>query len=69
MGILQLCKPLEITRAESVAAYALAVSALNLKSVASILTHNLDLVVPAQDGSGVDDHANVRGPLYFQQRN
>jgi hypothetical protein len=50
MGILQLCKPLEISRAESVAGYALAVSALNVKSVASILTHNLDLAEPAQDG-------------------
>jgi len=66
-GILQLYKPLEKGRAESVSAYALAVGALNSNSVASILSSNLDLAAPAQeDGDGVDNHANVRGPLYFQ---
>jgi len=66
-GILQLYKPLEKGRAESVSAYALAVGALNSNSVASILSSNLDLAAPAQeDGDGIDTHANVRGPLYFQ---
>jgi transposase len=66
-GILQLYKPLEKRRAETVSAYALAVGALNSNSVASILSNNLDLAVPAQEeGDGVDTHANVRGPLYFQ---
>jgi transposase len=67
MGILQLYKPIEKGRAESVSAYALAAGALNSNSVASILSNNLDLAVPAQEeGDGVDTHANVRGPLYFQ---
>jgi hypothetical protein len=67
MGILQLYKPIEKGRAESVSAYALAVGALNSNSVASILSSNLDLAASAQeDGDGVDTHANVRGPLYFQ---
>ena len=66
-GILQLYKPLEKGRAESVSAYALAVGALNSNSVASILSSNLDLAAPAQEeGDGIDTHANVRGPLYFQ---
>ena len=66
MGVLRLYKGLEKTRAESVSAYALAIGAFNSKSVASILTHNLDLVVPAQEeGASIDSHVNVRGPLYF----
>lgn len=66
-GILRLYKPLEKRRAESVSAYALAVGALNSNSVASILSSNLDLAASAQEeGDGVDAHANVRGPLYFQ---
>lgn len=66
MGVLQLYKGLEKSRAESVSDYAVAVGALNSKSIASIIAHNLDLVVPAnEDGGGVDSHANVRGPQYF----
>lgn len=65
MGVLQLYKALDKTRAESVSAYALAVGGLNSKSVASILSNSLDLAVSAE-GDGVDSHANVRGPLYFQ---
>jgi transposase len=67
MGILQLYKPLEKGRAESVSAYALSIGAFNSNSVASILSSNLDLAVPAQEeGDGVESHANVRGALYFQ---
>ena len=66
MGILQLYKGLERARAESISAYALAVGALNSRSVASILTHKLDLTTGAQEDGGVDSHINVRGPLYFQ---
>lgn len=65
MGVLHLYKGLEKSRAESVSVYAVAVGALNSKSVASIIAHNLDLVVPANEGGGVDSHANVRGPRYF----
>jgi transposase len=65
MGVLQLYKALDKTRAESVSAYALAVGGLSSRSVASILAHSLDLAVSAED-DGVDSHANVRGPLYFQ---
>ena len=66
MGVLRLYKSLEKSRAESVSAYALAVGALNSRSVASILTHNLDLAAAAEEGGGVASHDNVRGPLYFQ---
>lgn len=66
MGILQLYKGLEKARAESVSAYALAVGAFNSRSVASIVTHKLDLATAAPEAGGVDSHANVRGPRYFQ---
>ena len=66
MGILQIYKALDHARAESISAYALAVGALNSRSVASILISKLDLVVHAEKGSGVGSHANVRGPRYFQ---
>ena len=66
MGILQIYKALDHARAESISAYALAVGALNSRSVASILISKLDLVVHAEEGSGVGSHANVRGPRYFQ---
>jgi len=65
MGVLRLYKALARPRAESVSAYAVAVGALNSKSVASIIAHNLDLAAPTQEGDSVDSHANVRGPLYF----
>ena len=65
MGVLRLYKALEKSRAESVSAYALAIGALNSKSVASIIDHNLDLAAPGEEGDSVDSHANVRGPLYF----
>ena len=65
MGVLRLYKALARDRAESVSAYAVAVGALNSKSVASIIAHNLDLAAPTQEGDSVDSHANVRGPLYF----
>jgi len=65
MGVLRLFKTLEKSRAESVSAYALAIGALNSKSVTSIFTTNLDLAAPVEEGDSVDCHANVRGPLYF----
>lgn len=66
MGILQIYKGLEKARAESVSAYALAVGAFNSRSVASIVTHKLDLTTAAPEAGSVDSHANVRGPRYFQ---
>ncbi len=66
MGVLRLFRGLDKVRAESVSSYAVAIGALNSKSVASILTHNLDLTpAPVEEGDCVDSHANVRGPHYF----
>jgi transposase len=65
MGVLQLYKGLEKSRAESVSDYAVAVGALNSKSIASIIAHKLDLAVPASEDGVVDSHTNVRGPQYF----
>ena len=65
IGVMRLYKALANNRAESVSAYALAVGALNSKSVGSIITHNIDLAAPAEEGVCVDSHANVRGARYF----
>jgi transposase len=65
LGVLRLYKTLAKGRAESVSAYALATGALNSRSVASIIAHNLDLAVPSQEDASVDSHANVRGANYF----
>lgn len=65
LGVLRHYKTLASSRAESVSAYALSTGALNSKSVASIIAHNLDLAAPAQEGGSVDSHANVRGARYF----
>lgn len=65
LGVLRLYKTLASSRAESVSAYALATGALNSKSVASIIAHNLDLAAHVPDGASVDSHANVRGARYF----
>jgi len=65
LGVLRLYKALANSRAESVSAYALAVGALNSKSVGSIITHNIDLAAPAEEAVSVDNHANVRGARYF----
>lgn len=66
MGVLRLFRGLDRVRAESVSSYAVAIGALNSKSVGSIITHNLDLTpAPVEEGDCVDSHANVRGPRYF----
>ncbi|HEX3365535.1 MAG TPA: IS21 family transposase [Phenylobacterium sp.] len=63
MGVLRLCGPLGQDRAESVSARAIAVGALNYKSIASIIAHNLDRPAPVE--ASVVAHANVRGRGYF----
>lgn len=63
LGVLRLFRDLPGARAEAVAARALQIGALNSRSIASLLRHQLDRQ-PA--GSGMlDEHANVRGPGYF----
>lgn len=65
LGVLRLYRDLEKTRAESVSARAVAVGALNYKSVASIISHKLDLEPSSASDSSVLSHANVRGRTYF----
>ena len=50
-------------RAVTVSARAIAVGALNYKSIASIIAHNLDRPAPVE--ASVVAHANVRGRGYF----
>lgn len=65
MGVMQLFRGIDKARAESVAARALAISAFNYKSVASILRNNLDRAPMAAESTIVIKHQNVRGPRYF----
>ena len=65
LGVLRLFRGLDPTRAEAVAARALAIGALTYKSVASILKNNLDRAPQAAESSTVIEHQNLRGPRYF----
>jgi transposase len=67
LGILRLYRGIEPMRAEAISARALEIGAMNYRSVASILTNNLDRVASRQsrDEPTLFDHPNVRGPRYF----
>ena len=66
MGVMRLLRGVEAVRAESVAARAIEIGALNYKSIASILANNLDRRPKAAAASDtVITHANIRGPRYF----
>ena len=63
---MRLLRGLDPARAERVAARAVEIGALNYKSIASILAHNLDRrPAAAAADDGVIVHANLRGPHYF----
>jgi transposase len=66
LGVMRLLRGIDPARAERVAARAVEIGALNYKSIASILAHNLDRRPQAATaGDGVIVHANIRGPHYF----
>jgi transposase len=65
LGVLRLFKGIDPTRAEAVSARAVAIGALNYKSIASILAHKLDQRAGEPENTAVIDHPNVRGPGYF----
>jgi transposase len=66
LGVLRLFRGIERARAEAVAAHALAIGAFNYRSIASILTNNLDRNQPASTSpTSVLQHLNLRGPGYF----
>ena len=66
LGVLRLFRGLDPARAEAVSLRALEIAALNYKSIASILEHNLDRrpQMRASDGTTIV-HANIRGSRYF----
>jgi transposase len=66
LGIMRLLRGIDPARAERVAGRAIEIGALNYKSIASILAHNLDrrANAPAAEQS-VIVHSNIRGPRYF----
>jgi transposase len=65
LGIIRLFRGIDRTRAEAVAARALAIGALTYKSVDSILKNNLDRAPVAAGSATVIEHPNVRGKGYF----
>jgi transposase len=71
LGIMRLYRGIDAARAESVSARAAEIGALTYRSVASILTNNLDKAKSRQagpaEGTGMSlfDHPNIRGPRYF----
>ncbi len=65
LGIIRLFRGIDRTRAEAVAARALAIGALTYKSVDSILKNNLDRAPAAAGSATVIEHPNVRGKGYF----
>jgi len=66
LGVMRLLRGVDPARAEQVASRAVEIGALNYKSIASILAHNLDrrANTPAAE-QPVIVHANIRGPRYF----
>jgi transposase len=65
LGVMRLLRGIDAARAERVAARAVEIGALNYKSIASILAHNLDHRPTASAPDTVMMHANIRGPRYF----
>jgi transposase len=66
LGVMRLLRGIDAARAERVACRAVEIGALNYKSIASILAHNLDRR-PHSSAAGdtVIVHSNIRGPRYF----
>jgi transposase len=66
LGVMRLLRGVDPARAERVAARAVEISALNYKSIASILANNLDR---RANTSAAEQplivHTNIRGPRYF----
>jgi len=64
-GIMKLFRGIDRTRAEAVATRALAIGALNCRSVESILKNNLDRALAAAESAAAIEHPNLRGKGYF----
>jgi transposase len=65
LGVLRLFRGLDPARAEAVSARAVAIGALNYKSIASILANKLDRGSRQTENAAGIEHPNVRGPGYF----
>jgi hypothetical protein len=64
--VLRLFRGLDRSRAEAVAAHALAIGAFNYRSITSILAKNLDRNQPTlPPTTTILEHSNLRGPTYF----
>jgi hypothetical protein len=67
LGVMRLGKRYAAVRLEAACARALAVGAVSYRSVKSMLETGLDQQPLAVQGAllALDDHANVRGPVYY----
>lgn len=67
LGVLRLYRGITPSRAEAISARAVEIGALNYRSIASIMTNNLDKAAARQSlpEPTLFDHPNVRGPRYF----
>jgi transposase len=69
LGLLRLVKQYGLERVEAASGRAVAVGARSYRHVEAMLKHGLDRVPldPTESSPPRPDHANVRGPAYYQQ--
>ena len=69
LGLFKLAQAYGAERLEAACGRAVVLQAFSYRSVESILKHHLDelLVTPEDPAPRVADHANVRGPTYYDQ--
>ncbi len=65
LGLMRLYRGLAPPRAEAVSARATAIGALSYKSIASIISNNLDRATRQAETKAIIDHPNLRGAGYF----
>jgi len=66
LGLLSLTHRFPPERLEAACTRALRLQAISLRSIRSILTHNLDREQPAEDQAPLPMHENIRGPDYYE---
>ena len=65
LGVLRAYRGLDQARLEAVSARAVELGVLNCKGVASLLAHKFDSSSADSSPVTLIDHANVRGPRYY----
>jgi hypothetical protein len=65
LGILRLFRTLDAQRIEAISAYAVAISALTYKSIASIVQYRLERRTARNPDNQPILHVNIRGSRYY----